>query len=435
MSTVTWSRICLRNNGRLNSTAFVVIIVALLAIPTTWLIRRQRLLSDALSDELTFARNVGLPTTFAEFKSYLHPVTPMENAAPLYAQLTDVRSAQWHKSPTLLAQEITFGNGKNVMPIAIDLLTKNRANLSLIDEASSRSGCSFDRDWEMGAAMLSPWLARMKHVAGLLMVRGAIAAKRGDAQGAISDVRTALHMAGHLRQTPYYLDHAVASAIEYLPLRTLADWTFAYPGHQEYSAELRAVLERLPPPNLKDMNRFTLVEALSTIDLCKTEEGRKLIGLKPQDIPPGEGVISKLQAPQVGRMRVVKGHRMLFESFVLPRAQRVEAQEAAKSEIYQGLVSFPTAAVVYESLVDSDAALEGDPVARFATRIALFTAFLRAQKAFRERSKLDLHDLRSAFDGTPVRYQSTQSGFKLEVNAPNFMSKVQVLEFPPLKKS
>lgn len=146
-------------------------------------------------------------------------------------------------------------------------------------------------------------------------------------------------------------------------------------------------------------------------------------------------MFSKLQAPQVGRMRVVKGHRMLFESFALPQAQRVEAQEAAKSEIYQGLVSFPTAAVVYESFVDSDAALEGDPEARFATRIAMFTAFLRAQRAFRVGRKLDLHDLRSEFDGTPVRYQANQSGFKLEVNAPNFKSKMQVLEFPPAKKT
>lgn len=359
----------------------------------------------ALEDELRKARADGLATTPAEFTAMLPKIDPAQNAAPYYVDLTNMRGLS-RGNYLQLTWLVDFDPKPANLSLAKSTLAANKRRLNLIEKAVLLPHCRMPRKWEDGAAMLLPDLAEAKDAARLLVLRGAVAASEGRHEDAILDIRRAFKVADHVSQDPTKIGKLAGHAIRVLSLRHLSHWAFRYRPHQGYLAELERGIDEIETPDLKSDYRYDLVEALSIVELCSTEEGRFKLGIKPDDIKTKDQVESFFQSETKGKLRIVRAVRATFAALDLPREQVDEAHAAARKELHLGMKSFPMAASLFSMLTEDGAGGEfrvTDYLKGPENYRVVYRTVVRALKAGVPKY-MDTSDLVSPFSGKAVSY-------------------------------
>jgi hypothetical protein len=239
-------------------------------------------------------------------------------------------------------------------------------------------------------------------------------------------------MSQHLKEDPLQISQMLSRGIYVATLNQLACWSFAYRDQPAYLKELKAALKGLSLPDLKAEHRLDLIDALSAIDLCSSEEGQKKLGLRKEDISKGENLIPLLQPQAVGRIKVVQGMREYWAALGGPLTGMDARASKAEFHFYQGLISFPTAANVYETFKDSGRGVTYD-LNQVITRKVAYQALLRALSSKKIPKTIKTNDLLGPWDGKPIRYKSDGKKIEITVSADKGNGGSFVLSIPPKK--
>ena len=369
----------------------------------------------ALREQLELAWSEGLPTNWQQFASLVPTAEPHENAAPFYAKLaaTRYRPERGAKAADVnqLIERVCFvGDEASLQEAALEL-ERAAAALKLVDEAVQLPKCWFDRDWSEGAALLSPEYADMKFVGRVVLLRGTMAARKGDVAQALQDLDNAKVLASHAAYEGVDLGKLVAHAIHYDLLSATALWALAFRDPQ-YNEQLAELARSIPDLHPRDAYRSSLSDLLSLIELCSTQAGIKELGLDgAHPLERATFFVSKARA----KAEIVKGHRKCWAALDLPPEQLVDAFERVEADWHPWAFAFPTAAEFYFKLIT-----ELDPVNLLSLGPSKRAAYgLLAEKLAEgplritsepEQSLVGIVDIRYTFDGRTVTVEATYPG-------------------------
>jgi len=402
---------------QINGLAILVGIIAVgagfLLVPAQCEKMEEARLQAELKHELEAARREGIPITVAEFEATLPVVKPEDNAAPIYAQIAKLKEKQTGPVTTM-ANKLLSEPSPKVLQEGRQLLVKESATLDLGKKGAKLSGFRADREWSQGAGVIFPDLTGLIHTMKLLTIEGALAAESNPAE-ALESVRALRSMAGQLKQEPAGMSHLMAMRLETYVVRNLGTWAIRHPAHRKvYLAELKAVAESFKEPDMKAVWRLELYSALHLLEQVQTKEGRAQIGLREEDVKQAAEISSafrELQPVTKGKTRVVKGFRQIWKSLDGPEAMRRDEKKAGLFEMYQGLMSYPLAGQVHETLGGGPA----DLLEAASAKHVMLRGLVRALEGSTIPKSIRTDDLVSPLDGKPIRY--TFDGKRIEINA------------------
>lgn len=164
-----------------------------------------------LNHQLSLIRQKGEPLTSAETAP--PEISDSQNAAIIYE-----RAAKALKLSKRHQQSLQSLNPKEQNAI----LTKNTVAINLIRQATEKSECRFDVDWNHPFTLLIPEAVYMRQLASLLSWQASKEATSGNMNSALQDVKRIYVMAGHLSNDPFTISAIVAGSIETIANNTLA---------------------------------------------------------------------------------------------------------------------------------------------------------------------------------------------------------------------
>lgn len=341
--------------------------------------------------------------TAAEFTALIKPAKPAENAAPLYRHLKGL----WKSGddPAQATEALVFFPSEKSRAAARDMVAKDGAYLKIVDEATDRPRCWFNRDWSLGYAVLLPEYAEMKRASRALGLRASLAVDRGDDAEALRDIDRIFRIAEHSGEEPIEIADLVKQSIYTLGCNYLAWWTYMDHGKAVFLDRLNRAIRTHPRLDARLAQLSEPYMLLGFLDDFETDEGRRRVGIKESDIPKLLVVMSAFQNKTLGRTRIVEAARRYQAAFALPPAQRDAAQASALAERDRGLAAFPVAADVYEKL---NSGIEDRPTSAIEKNSLAweqaFTAEARALRHYPVPKSIPTGDLKSPFDGTPLTY-------------------------------
>ncbi len=379
--------------------------------------------------QLRLARKEGLPTTAAEFASAITPAKPEENAAPIYKKLK-LRYDSSKENPSNLADRITYAGDPAALAAAHLLLNKYGHDLAEVERAGKLPRCWFDRDWTLGYAVLFPEFSEMRTVGNLFLLRGTIAVHEGRFDDALADVRRCYPLARHIQEDPVMIGRLVGEAILNNAIRRLAAWSFRYRNRLEFLTEMRRAIGRHVRPNPREEVRGELYSLLSAIEMTRTPKGREAFGLKPDDIPASETFAPYFVSQNHARAALVKTMRDYWAALDLPQSERRKRIEAALGARDNALLAFPIVGNTFSALSGGpDPSLDRE--FRWEASRLMHLALHRALSAPSIPKTLSLPDLKSPFDGNPLRYAFDGKQIVIEVPGSNASGNEQRLWLPP----
>jgi hypothetical protein len=407
-------------------------IVVVIAGAGLWFVRSIAGKDEAAyQEQLRLARSEGLPTTAAEYRATIPPAKPAENAAPFYRSLRGLVS-RYRDDIATVDQELVFHPSATALADANAILSTNSSALKLIDQAAIRPRCWFDRPWEKGAGVLLPEYAEMKTAAKLLLLRGSVAAHRGDTKSALSEVMRVLVLAKHAGEEPHAIAGLVRESIYTMGLRSLSNWAFVHRDRPEYVRALREAVERFPKADLRLERSGELYMMLSTVELASTAEGRREFGLKEEDVSPLERWMPMLLNRTRAKAEIVRAHRAYYAALRRPAKERRALLDKAQEAIDRALFAFPTAASLYAKLSSGGfGEVERELVS--AAKKQQYEALVRALSAKAIPSTISTKDLLSPFDGKPLSYRYDGKQIVIEVSGYEYESEPSLLKIPPDK--
>ena len=357
---------------------------------------------DAFREQVRLARAEGLPTTAAEFAATIRPAIESENAAPYYRELApSIR-------PLRKIREIDIALLRHPSPktVATARGHRNEARpaLAIIDRATALPRCWFDRRWSDGAATLMPEYADMRSAAMVLALRGSMAAKNGDSKSALKNAKEILNLSWHAGEEGTSISAIASQTIYSTALHEIADWCVLYPRRDDYRKGLAAALAAFPRPDIRRENRNALIDALSIVELCSNEAGRRKLGIRDDDRPSPEVIYtSAFRSRPKAKIQIVKAGRKLWAALLLPRQQRASALSDAGQSLDDAMNAFPVpwsiGAFTLGNVDEVQARLDNWE----ATKLE-YAAVLRALGKGGVAYSIKIDDLKSPFDANPLTY-------------------------------
>ncbi len=326
-------------------------------------------------EQLKLARAEGIPTTAAEFAATIPPAKPEENAAALYRQLQPLVKALGN--PQEAEVNLLANPSPKTLTAAKSLVQSAQTVYALLDTATEKPRCWFDRDWSEGAAVLLPEFAQMKAGARFLALRGSIAAAEGRVQDALKDARRIFVISKHAGEEGTGISASVAEAIYFLDLHDIATWCVEHPGVTEYRDALEQAVRAIPKRNIQRENRDRLWLMLDLTERSLTPKGQRELGLKPGDVGVTENLASAFANPARARVEMVKAGRDYFKALDLPQSQMSAAVDSALKREDGAIEAFPAAANVMNMIW-----AEVDPVTPLTNRQMHQAAYAVALEAF-----------------------------------------------------
>ncbi len=378
-----------------------------------------------LQKELELARNDGIPTSAAEFRATIKVPAEADNAAPFYRQLPptgprpDISNFQWR---------LIWDPSPEAVNDVQTALKQYQKWFDFSDQIVMRPSFWVDRKWEEGMGALQPELAQGRGLAQVLLLRGSLKARQGDAAGAVSDARGASQIASHFGSEPTLISNLVGDSITQIVLYKVAEWTFRYRDVPQYPELLSQTLKAWEQPDLRAEVSADLYQGLLLMDQVQTKEGRALVGLTEDDRAPGDAYMAEVmnQPVEAGKLRFAKGFRQYWKAL---RPFNQERATEARFEMTSGMLSVPTAVKLIESLF-GDNYVESERLKSYDARRVFYAVFL---KAAREEfpAKLDTSRFISPIDGKPVRY--SYDGNELIIQAGVMKEREVRLVIPPIR--
>lgn len=357
-----------------------------------------------LDNELALAREAGLPTTLEEFLKTVPVADPVDNAAP-FVQALGNKPAKYPENYAELGYALTFKPTPAVIAEAKAELAKLEPELRLADEVMKRSKYVAKRDYSLGPALMLPDAQSLKSLAKDLLLRAQVKAAHGHHTDAIEDITKARKIDNFCQQDPLMILHLVGESVTAMVMQVVCELSLVHRGIAEYRHAAASFVEDQAIPNLRADLRYELVSALQTVELCATKEGREQIGLSEEDakLPATAGLLTMLQSPTEGKVKVVRGFRLIWEAAKDPADH--DKMDEGSSLMWQGMMAFPTAAKLYESLDGEGPAFGSMGVTnQRKARLVLWKAVVRGLQSPNVAKSIKADDLVSPVDGQPVRY-------------------------------
>lgn len=236
------------------------------------------------------------------------------------------------------------------------------------------------------------------------------------------------------------MSQVVANTMLYAVWRNLADLAFHYRGKRVFAPELVRSMSAVTPPDLKTMHRFSLVEILSTVELFQTAEGRAKAGLPAHDDADtieenaAATLLSKHLSETQAKLIIVRESRALWKEICSPGPASARRNQLTRQRMRVGLAKFPYALGICESLL----LLQQDPygvIQQDQARRLLFRGVSRALVAPSIPKKLDIKDIRSPIDNSPMQYTFDGSRLTVAIRLSRFRKDGMFsLTFPPKPK-
>lgn len=353
----------------------------------------------AFQEQLRLARQEGIPTSAAEFAARIKPVPPEQNGAQFYRELVKLRG-ELPKDPINYCpiRDASLARDKRFVASTVRLY-------NIIDEATKRPHCWFDRDWSQGYAVLFPEYAYIKNAAKLLMIRGSVEASEGNSIAAVRDVNELFAMGRHLDEDPAAIAYLVHIAVIQIAAQTVSTWSMEHRNEPAYKKLLQRAIEELPRPDLRRLYSAELYAMLSAIDMLSTPEGRRKFGLKDDDGPSlAQQAFLKMASQGKGKADIVMAYREAWAAFPKPMAQRDRLLQKADSDLDQALMAYPYAYSVIRALSGGHEPWDIDFEAVWITDRQRDIALERAISQDPIPHKIKTSDLLSPYDGKPLAY-------------------------------
>lgn len=375
--------------------------VILMATPVLLIVGRNISAKREFARQLELARKEGLPTTPAEYAAHVPTAEPSENAGPLYRKLKG--ALRFPQDVDFLSAHIAYKPTPALVQDAQDILDARKAPLTTVEQAVKLPKCWFERDWNLGAAVLMPEYADMKAGARLLVLRGTLAVHRGDSAAALADIERILKMADHQRSEPNAIAILVAEALDDIAIKALASWGDNHRDQPVYRKKILEIVDRMPKPDVRRENLGELMNVLSIIDLCATEEGRLALGLKEDDISQADRFTPLLVSPVGARAKVVEAMRLQWEALALPPGTRRAKVDKARQDLSGAMLAYGTAGRIYGMLGGGEETeFLNNRETEWEARRVLYRGLARYIEAPTHSRSMRTSDLLSPFDQAPL---------------------------------
>ncbi len=370
---------------------------------------------DEYLEQLRLARAEGLPTSGAEYAATIVPAAPSENAAAFYRQMKGMTGTK--PSPSDIEKALIKDSDPKALAAAETYLGKNKEILHLADQATALPRCWFDRPWADGLAVLMPEYAYMKSAAKFLALRGSVAARSGQTDAALKDGSRIFTIALHAGEEGHALSRLVRDSLYVIGLRRLATWASMHPDQPAYRRAFVEALKKWPEPDPKKEFSADLYQLLDFVEMMRSPEGRAKIGLKPDEVAPIEKVLPLFVDREKARIEIVKKERNLWALLNNPSAQLVDLQDAVSARDGALFLASPTAADVYQKLLDPQGE-DLQPKLSWLARHQQFEALGRVLEAGSFPRSIKTSDLLSPYDGKPLKYRFDGKKVSFEVSGP-----------------
>lgn len=229
---------------------FAGLVVAALVLHTALLVASGIALRNARKE----LRAAGRPMTPEEIIPKKVPSS--ENAAPLYESAFALLKSESVDGKTLeqsvadTAKEYAAQPDLNATRAAFENAlvhpTFSQA-LELVEQATTRTQCNFNRQYDLGASLIVPHLNEMLAIGHILNAKALLLAHRGEPQQAYATLATALRMADALRTEPILISALIRNAQYKMALETLPALSAIAPPDDETAAHLSALLDAVDP--------------------------------------------------------------------------------------------------------------------------------------------------------------------------------------------
>ena len=226
------------------------LVVTLLLLHTILLVASGIALRNAREELLA----AGRPMTKEEIIP--KEIPPSENAAPLYQSafaLLDSESIDGKKLSIFVAdnaKEYAAHPDSDEKRLAFESALANPTfsqALALVEQATTRTQCNFNLQYDLGASLIVPHIHSMLNVGRILNAKAILHARRGEPQQAYATLETALRMADALRDEPILISALVRNAQYKMALETLPELCAIAPPDDETAARLSALLDGVDP--------------------------------------------------------------------------------------------------------------------------------------------------------------------------------------------
>ena len=301
-----------------------------------------------LDEQIRLAKSEGIPVTAADYAAAIPPATEAENAAPIYRQIQQLVRGDKKVREALdeIRAKHTIAEQRFVL-LGVSEVGK------LLDEATDKPQCWFDRDWRKGMAVLMPEYATMKQGARVLLLRGTISAADNKADQAMADALRALIIAKHSREEGSTIGALVSDSIIEMTLSSLAAWSTQHPDQPQYRATFDETLTAWPRPDLRRELRDSLMNHLSIIELCATPAGRHELGLRDEDASKLDRIMPIFLNQQRAKVEIVKAERDYWRAISGEKVDE-KAVKAAVEARDKAMIAFPTALDISTKLTGSE---------------------------------------------------------------------------------
>ncbi len=204
---------------------------------TSWILTRNA--NAEVARATRRLRAIGIPTTPQDM---VRNVPEADNAAPLYQQAMNIVRALNIKEPpftkprsTVIDYEVMASYVKSLDPV-----------MGIVERASAKPDCYFNRNWSQGDQLLLPEFAELKRFAKAAAYTARLASRKGDWKTALHWDEVAFRIAKHADE-PMLIGMLVRIAAESIALAEL-DKEIVDSGHKpEFRQAANALLNRIAP--------------------------------------------------------------------------------------------------------------------------------------------------------------------------------------------
>ncbi|MCL5284108.1 MAG: hypothetical protein M1330_05320 [Armatimonadetes bacterium] len=184
-------------------------------------VRYNRLMQVAatLPREEALAQQAGMPLDPAQLQTPLPP--PALNAAPDYERLMAILKSK----PISPGVDEAIANVGTRNATAADyaaagkLLAGRQDVMALIDRATSKPDCDFNRNWSLGPSLMFPEYRWMREAARLLRAKSILLAKQGHFRRAILTQARGFRLAQHATSDPVIIGYLVGLGLDAISLQ------------------------------------------------------------------------------------------------------------------------------------------------------------------------------------------------------------------------
>jgi hypothetical protein len=234
-------------------------------------------------------------------------------------------------------------------------------------------------------------------------------------------------MATHAEEEPNAIALLVGQAIRYIGARALCTWDVQSPD-PKYVAALRTAVENWP---VNDYRKGYALELYWTTDILRwgsTAEGRKKLGLPESEVSPMEGKVP-VPLQKAALIKVIRAYRKPYEVDPTDYRKADSVYQDSIGEIYTAGLAFPTGAKIMESLSGETGPFLL-PLNDQSSKL-VFIGMLRALELPSIPKSLDVSDLKSPYDGSPMTYAYDGHQITVRLATPGAYSEEKKVICPP----